>query len=316
MRGSTAPPSRTRFATTCARANFARGQRRHHAARQKPLSRAPEESLAQVARGRPHHVPRAGPHQRSNPRALFQHRRVGPMIYRHRSPANHYFDTSPYDSLAGPSSLSQLDLPAPKRTYFAPTGQVTKGWLGYLHKLMKIIRDREKDQRQRARRWGLRSAHLPCGAIATGAPHRLQARVWRGSPMAPHRRPLSSRPLPGGAKAQRFAQLGAWDVGPRGTAPSGRQSSLGAPERDDGAAQPPPGRKEPRSRAGHGNGHPFAVSIGRLAERPGPTFEPNGRRPRIPPRRDSAVLVGIATNVGDSMTHLAWGAQGMHVVPT
>jgi len=35
-------------------------------------------------------------------------------------------------------------LPSPRNVYFGADGQVTKGWLGYLHKLMKIMRDRNK----------------------------------------------------------------------------------------------------------------------------------------------------------------------------
>ena len=68
----------------------------------------------------------------------------GPMIYGIGPAADHYFDASPNDLSLGQALFLSSILPAPKRTYFAPTGQVTKGWLGYLHKLMKVMRDRKK----------------------------------------------------------------------------------------------------------------------------------------------------------------------------
>jgi membrane peptidoglycan carboxypeptidase len=69
----------------------------------------------------------------------------GPMIYGIGPAADHYFDTSPNDLSLGQALFLTSILPAPKRTYFSSqTGQVSKGWLGYLHKLMKIMRDRNK----------------------------------------------------------------------------------------------------------------------------------------------------------------------------
>jgi membrane peptidoglycan carboxypeptidase len=66
------------------------------------------------------------------------------MIYGIGPAAEYYFDTSPSDlSLAQSLFLTSI-LPNPKRTYFSATGQVTKGWLGYLHRLMKIMRVRNK----------------------------------------------------------------------------------------------------------------------------------------------------------------------------
>jgi hypothetical protein len=68
----------------------------------------------------------------------------GPMIYGIGPAAAHYFDTSASDLSLGQALFLTSILPAPKRTYFAPSGQVTKGWTGYLHRLMKIMRDRKK----------------------------------------------------------------------------------------------------------------------------------------------------------------------------
>jgi len=68
----------------------------------------------------------------------------GPMIYGIGPAAAHYFDTSASDLSLGQALFLTSILPAPKRTYFSPSGQVTKGWLGYLHRLMKIMRDRKK----------------------------------------------------------------------------------------------------------------------------------------------------------------------------
>jgi hypothetical protein len=68
----------------------------------------------------------------------------GPMIYGIGPAAAHYFDTSASDLSLGQALFLTSILPAPKRTYFSPTGQVSKGWLGYLHRLMKIMRDRNK----------------------------------------------------------------------------------------------------------------------------------------------------------------------------
>jgi Transglycosylase len=68
----------------------------------------------------------------------------GPMIYGIGPAADHYFDTSPFDLSLGQALFLTSILPAPKRIYFSQTGQMSKGWLGYLHRLMKIMRDRNK----------------------------------------------------------------------------------------------------------------------------------------------------------------------------
>jgi hypothetical protein len=68
----------------------------------------------------------------------------GPMIYGIGPAADYYFDTSAFDLSLGQALFLSSILPAPKRIYFSPSGQVTKGWLGYLHRLMKIMRDRNK----------------------------------------------------------------------------------------------------------------------------------------------------------------------------
>jgi hypothetical protein len=68
----------------------------------------------------------------------------GPMIYGIGPAAAHYFSTTPFDLSLGQALFLSSILPAPKRIYFGADGQVAKGWLGYLHKLMKIMRDRNR----------------------------------------------------------------------------------------------------------------------------------------------------------------------------
>jgi membrane peptidoglycan carboxypeptidase len=68
----------------------------------------------------------------------------GPMIYGIGPAAAHYFDTSASDLSLGQALFLTSILPAPKRTYFSQNGQVSKGWAGYLRRLMKIMRDRKK----------------------------------------------------------------------------------------------------------------------------------------------------------------------------
>ena len=68
----------------------------------------------------------------------------GPMVYGIGPAAAHYFDTSASDLSLGQALFLTSILPAPKRTYFSANGQVTKGWLGYLHRLMKIMHNRNK----------------------------------------------------------------------------------------------------------------------------------------------------------------------------
>jgi hypothetical protein len=69
---------------------------------------------------------------------------LGPMIYGVGPAAEYYFNTTPSDLSLGQAVYLASLLPSPKKVYFGADGQVTKGWLGYLHKLMKIMRDRNK----------------------------------------------------------------------------------------------------------------------------------------------------------------------------
>jgi hypothetical protein len=68
----------------------------------------------------------------------------GPMIYGIGPAAEHYFHTTPFDLSLGQALFLSSILPNPKRTYFGTDGQVVKGWLGYLHRLMKIMRERNR----------------------------------------------------------------------------------------------------------------------------------------------------------------------------
>jgi hypothetical protein len=69
---------------------------------------------------------------------------LGPMIYGIGPAAEHYFNTTPADLSLGQAVFLASLLPSPKKVYFGTDGQVTKGWLAYLHRLMKIMRDRNK----------------------------------------------------------------------------------------------------------------------------------------------------------------------------
>jgi hypothetical protein len=68
----------------------------------------------------------------------------GPMLYGIGPAAGHYFNASPSELSVAQSLFMTSILPNPKRTYFGPTGQLSKGWAGYLHRVLKIMRDRNK----------------------------------------------------------------------------------------------------------------------------------------------------------------------------
>jgi len=68
----------------------------------------------------------------------------GPMIYGVGQAARHYFNASPTELSVAQSLFLTSILPAPKRTYFSPTGELGKGWAGYLRRVLKIMRDRNK----------------------------------------------------------------------------------------------------------------------------------------------------------------------------
>jgi hypothetical protein len=68
----------------------------------------------------------------------------GPMIYGVGPAAQHYFNISASELSVAQSLFLTSILPAPKRSYFSPTGQLSKGWAGYLHRVLKIMRDRSK----------------------------------------------------------------------------------------------------------------------------------------------------------------------------
>ena len=68
----------------------------------------------------------------------------GPMLYGIGPAAEHYFNVSPSELSVAQSLFMTSILPAPKRTYFGPTGQLSKGWAGYLHRVLKIMRERNK----------------------------------------------------------------------------------------------------------------------------------------------------------------------------
>ncbi|HEY3594453.1 MAG TPA: biosynthetic peptidoglycan transglycosylase [Polyangiaceae bacterium] len=68
----------------------------------------------------------------------------GPNLYGIGPAATYYFNTIPNELSLGQSLFLTSLLPNPKRNYFTQTGLVSKGWLGYLHRVMKIMRERNK----------------------------------------------------------------------------------------------------------------------------------------------------------------------------
>jgi membrane peptidoglycan carboxypeptidase len=68
----------------------------------------------------------------------------GPMLYGIGPAAAYYFNTIPNELSLGQSLFLASLLPNPKRNYFTQSGLVSKGWSTYLHRLMKIMRERNK----------------------------------------------------------------------------------------------------------------------------------------------------------------------------
>jgi len=68
----------------------------------------------------------------------------GPMLYGIGPAAAYYFNTIPNELSVAQSLFLASLLPNPKRNYFLQTGLVSKGWVTYLHRLMKIMRERNK----------------------------------------------------------------------------------------------------------------------------------------------------------------------------
>jgi hypothetical protein len=68
----------------------------------------------------------------------------GPMLYGIGPAAEHYFATSANELSVAQSLFMTSILPNPKRNYFGPNGQLSKGWTNYLHRVLKIMRDRNK----------------------------------------------------------------------------------------------------------------------------------------------------------------------------
>jgi hypothetical protein len=68
----------------------------------------------------------------------------GPMVYGIGPAARHYFSTSAKDLSLGQALYISSILPNPKVQHFGAGGAVAPGWMAYLHKLMKIARDRHR----------------------------------------------------------------------------------------------------------------------------------------------------------------------------
>jgi hypothetical protein len=98
----------------------------------------------------------------------------GPMVYGIGPAARHYFGASANDLSLGQSLYISSIMPNPKVQHFSTGGAVSESWMGYLRKLMKIARDRDR----------ITDEELDEG---------LRETVVRGSP-APQR---ASRPITG-----------------------------------------------------------------------------------------------------------------------
>ena len=66
----------------------------------------------------------------------------GPMIYGVGPAARYYFEGSAADLSLGQALYVASIMPNPKVQHFGSGGAVAPGWMAYLHKLMKIARDR------------------------------------------------------------------------------------------------------------------------------------------------------------------------------
>ena len=107
----------------------------------------------------------------------------GPMVYGIGPAARHYFSTSAHDLSLGQALYVASIMPNPKVQHFGSGGAVAPGWMAYLHKLMKITRERNR----------ITEEELEEG---------LRETVIRGSP-APQRspQPASSGPIDPSAPA-------------------------------------------------------------------------------------------------------------------
>ncbi|MFT3765015.1 MAG: biosynthetic peptidoglycan transglycosylase [Minicystis sp.] len=68
----------------------------------------------------------------------------GPMVYGVEPAARHYFSTSAKELSLGQALYIASIMPNPKVQHFGSGGAVAPGWMAYLHKLMKIARDRNR----------------------------------------------------------------------------------------------------------------------------------------------------------------------------
>jgi hypothetical protein len=66
----------------------------------------------------------------------------GPMIYGIGPAAQHYFHTTPAELSLGQALYLSSILPNPKNQHFGPDGRVTAPFMGYLHKLMRMMSKR------------------------------------------------------------------------------------------------------------------------------------------------------------------------------
>jgi membrane peptidoglycan carboxypeptidase len=73
----------------------------------------------------------------------------GPGLYGIGPAARHYFATTPDQLTLGQSLYLASILPNPRHQHFSSSGEVTEGWMRYLHKLMQIaLKIRRVDEQQ------------------------------------------------------------------------------------------------------------------------------------------------------------------------
>jgi hypothetical protein len=113
----------------------------------------------------------------------------GPMVYGIGPAARSYFSTRPADLTLGQALYISSIMPSPKVQHFGAGGAVAPGWMSYLHKLMKIARDRSRITDEELEE-GLRET------VIRGSPSpQRSAKPVGGVPIDPTAPPLPDEPV-------------------------------------------------------------------------------------------------------------------------
>jgi hypothetical protein len=112
----------------------------------------------------------------------------GPMVYGVSAAAHHYFSTSAHELSLGQALYVASVMPSPKLQHFGSGGAVAPGWMAYLHKLMKIARDRNRITEEDLEE-GLRET------VIRGAPPLRSPKASGTAPIDPTAPPLPYEPV-------------------------------------------------------------------------------------------------------------------------